>query len=166
MKSASRWAAHPEPVRLYCNNYIFIRKKHFIPVLRLSTGEAPVETLQVILFNIWCWWWKRKKVFLNDKLTNIMVRLLVHEVHSFSLQVLKVHSVVLVQDIFFMPKNKLIKLFSFSWLNKQTTQLQTVLLCVYVADPATFLARTLFSSENSLFIHLWGKINLYFCIIL
>ena len=95
-----------------------------------------------------------------------MVRLLVHEVHSFSLQVLKVHSVVLVQDIFFMPKNKLIKLFSFSWLNKQTTQLQTVLLCVYVADPATFLARTLFSSENSLFIHLWGKINLYFCIIL
>ena len=102
-----------------------------------------------------------------------MVRLLVHEVHSFSLQVLKVHSVVLVQDIYLYiylfiltPKNKLIKLFSFSWLNKQTTQLQTVLLCVYVADPATFLARTLFSSENSLFIHLWGKINLYFCIIL
>ena len=38
----------------------------------------------------------------------------------------------------------------------------TVLLCLYVADPATFLSSnsvpgTLFSSENSLFIQLWKK---------
>ena len=38
----------------------------------------------------------------------------------------------------------------------------TVLLCLYVADPATFLASdsvlgTLYSSENSLFIQLWQK---------
>ena len=37
----------------------------------------------------------------SDKLTNIMVRLLLHEAHSFSVQVLKVHFVVLGQDIFF-----------------------------------------------------------------
>lgn len=37
----------------------------------------------------------------SDKLTNIIVKLLLHEVHSFSVQVLKVHFVVLGQDIFF-----------------------------------------------------------------
>ena len=40
---------------------------------------------------------------------------------------------------------------------KRTPQFNTVLLCLYVADPATFLASesilgALFSSENSLFI--------------
>ena len=42
-------------------------------------------------------------------------------------------------------------------LNKQTAQVHTVLLRLYVADPATFLASnsvvgTLFSSETNLFI--------------
>ena len=43
------------------------------------------------------------------------------------------------------------------WLNKQTDlkgQFHTVLLCLYVADPATSLASNIFSSENSLFIQL------------
>ena len=40
-----------------------------------------------------------------------------------------------------------------------------VLLCLYLADPATSLAShsvlgTLFSCENSLFIQLWKKINI------
>ena len=56
----------------------------------------------------------------------------------------------------------------FLWLNKlnkqtdfkRTTQFHTVLLCLYVADPATFLASnsvlgTLFSFESSLFIQSW-----------
>ena len=48
---------------------------------------------------------------------------------------------------------------------QRTTQFHTVLLCLYVADPATFLALnsilgTLFPSENSLFIQLWRKINI------
>ena len=43
--------------------------------------------------------------------------------------------------------------------NEQTTQFHTVLLCLHVADPATFLSSnsilgTLFCSENSFFIHL------------
>ena len=42
------------------------------------------------------------------------------------------------------------------------TQVHTVLLCLYVADPATSLASnillgTLFSSENHLFSQLWKK---------
>ena len=42
------------------------------------------------------------------------------------------------------------------------TQCHPVLLCLYVADPATFVAwnsvlEMLFSSENSLFIHLWKE---------
>ena len=43
-----------------------------------------------------------------------------------------------------------------------TTQFLTVLLCSYLADPATFLASncvlgTLFSSDNSLLFHLWER---------
>ena len=34
-------------------------------------------------------------------------------------------------------------------------------VCLYVADPATFLG-TVFSSENSLFIQLWKKMNILF----
>ena len=46
-----------------------------------------------------------------------------------------------------------------------TTQCHTVILCLYVVNPATFLASisvlgTLFSSEKSLFIQLWK--NKYF----
>ena len=56
-------------------------------------------------------------------------------------------------------------------LNKQTEQLHTVLLCIEVADRATFLASnrdlgTLLSSENSLFIQLWKlKKYIWLCII-
>ena len=50
-----------------------------------------------------------------------------------------------------------------------TTEFRTVLLCLYVADPATFLASnsvlTIFSSESSLFIHLWINIYLLGCVI-
>ena len=53
-----------------------------------------------------------------------------------------------------------------SWLNKLNKQTDLrgkhsfVLLCLDLSDPATFLASnsvlgTLFSSQNSLFIHLW-----------
>ena len=38
-----------------------------------------------------------------------------------------------------------------------TTRFQTVLLCLYVADPATFLAS---NGEDSLFIQLWKKTNI------
>ena len=45
------------------------------------------------------------------------------------------------------------------------------ILCLCVADPATFLASNsvlapLFSSESSLFIQLWIKINILVCIII
>ena len=45
------------------------------------------------------------------------------------------------------------------------SQFHTVLLCLYVADPATFLSsnsilRTLFCSENSLFIHLRKRVRI------
>ena len=61
-----------------------------------------------------------------------------------------------------------------TWLNEQTdlkrtTQFHAVLLCLYVADPATFLALnivlgTLLFSENSLFIQLW-EFSLYYYLI-
>ena len=64
------------------------------------------------------------------------------------------------------------KLSPFSWLDKQT-DLHTVLLCLYVADPATCLASdsvlgTLFTSENSLFIQIWKRLillSLYYYLI-
>ena len=65
---------------------------------------------------------------------------------------------------FFMSKQTNNKL-------ETTTQFHAVLLCLYVADPATFLASnsvmgTLFSSGNSLFIHLWTKKEYFWvCII-
>ena len=59
---------------------------------------------------------------------------------------------------------------SILWLNnqnkqtdlKETTQIHDVFLCLYEANPDTFLASngalgTLFSSENSLFIQVWIK---------
>ena len=51
---------------------------------------------------------------------------------------------------------------------QRTTQFHTVLLCLYVADPATCLASncvlaTWISSESSSFIHSW-KNNKYFCL--
>ena len=47
--------------------------------------------------------------------------------------------------------------------NRRTTQFHTVLLCLYLADPATFLASNyvpgaLFSSESSLFYSVMEKI--------
>ena len=47
-------------------------------------------------------------------------------------------------------------------IESRTTQFHNVLLCLYVADPAIFLASnnvlgTLFSSESSLFIQLKNK---------
>ena len=50
--------------------------------------------------------------------------------------------------------------------HERTTQLHTVLLCLHVADPATYLASnsvlgTLFSSGNSLFNYVWKK---YICL--
>ena len=55
-------------------------------------------------------------------------------------------------------------------LNKQTLKDNTTQYCLYVADPATFLASNsalgiLFSSENSLFIQLWKK-HMYFWVVL
>ena len=52
-----------------------------------------------------------------------------------------------------------------SWINKLTLKDHTVSCCLYVADPATFLAShsvlgTLLSSESGLFIQLWGKMSL------
>ena len=64
-------------------------------------------------------------------------------------------------------------MFLFSWLNEQTdiltdNTIYTVLLCLHVADPATLssfkqCSGTLFSSENSLSVHLWNK---WVCIII
>ena len=71
---------------------------------------------------------------------------------------LKVHSVVLGEKFWSEEKDLQLQLSSFSWLKKQTELKDFILflLCLYVADPAAFLAsHSVLGSENSLFIHLW-----------
>ena len=58
-------------------------------------------------------------------------------------------------------RERLTELYKTNW-PERTTQFHTVLLCLYVAAPATCLTSnsvlgTLFSSEKSLFIQLWTK---------
>ena len=98
---------------------------------------------------------------------------------------LKVHSVVFGEKTIrrerfsltdlFMPKQTkwTNSLWSHDWINKLITQFHTHLHCLYLADPATFLAsnsvlETLFSSETSLFIHLRDRyifLSLYYDLI-